>query len=251
MTVYLSHATSFCGTVWNPVRSLLEEVETVAWDHPGHGSGPPLEPPVDWRVFGRHVLDVTEPGGIGVGHSMGAAALAMAQAADASRFRALLLIEPIIFPGPYEREGRESMAVTAQRRRPTFESRESAAEHFRGRGAFTNWVDGAFDGYIECGLTGDSEVSLACRPDVEADIYRAWRDHDTWDKLGSIDIPVLVMAGENSDTITPDFAREQAARFPKAGVEIVPGTGHFLPMERPDIVAERVRRLVEVTGRTS
>jgi pimeloyl-ACP methyl ester carboxylesterase len=246
MTVYLSHATSFCGAVWGPVRALLGEVETFVWDHPGHGAGPPLEPPVDWRVFGRHVLDVTEPGGIGVGHSMGAAALAMAQAEDPSRFRALILIEPILFPGPYAREGRESMAAAAEQRRPTFESREAAAEHFRGRGAFTNWVETAFDGYVECGLIGDGEVRLACRPEVEADIYRAWRDHDTWDKLGSIDIPVLVMAGEDSDTITADFARAQAAQFPKAGVEIVAGTGHFLPMERPDIVAERVRRLVAV-----
>jgi pimeloyl-ACP methyl ester carboxylesterase len=140
------------------------------------------------------------------------------------------------------------MAETAQRRKPTFESRDVAAEHFRGRGAFATWVDSAFDGYIQCGLIGDDEVRLACRPEVEADIYRAWRDHDTWDKLGSIDIPVLVMAGEESDTVPPDFAREQAAQFPKAGLEIVPGSGHFLPMERPDIVAERIRRLVEVTG---
>lgn len=248
MTVYFSHATSFCGAVWNPIRARLGDVETVAWDHPGHGNGPPVQPPIDWKVFGRNVLEVTEPGGIGVGHSMGAAALAMAQAADPTRFRALILIEPIVFPGPYSREGREAMAEKAQRRKPSFESREAARDNFRGRGAFANWDDDAFEGYIDCGLIGDGEVRLACSPMVEADIYRAWRDHDTWDKLASIDIPVLVMAGETSDTISPEFAREQAARFPRAGVEIVPGTGHFLPMEKPGLVADRVRRLVGATG---
>lgn len=250
MTVYFSHATSFCSAVWNPVRALLDDLETVAWDHPGHGRGQPLQPPIDWRIFGQHVLEVTEPGGIGVGHSMGAAALAMAQIADPDRFRALILIEPIVFPGPYAREGREAMATQAQRRRSVFDSREQAREHFRGRGAFADWVDGAVDGYIGCGLIGEEEVRLACSPEVEADIYRAWRDHDTWDKLGSIDIPVLVMAGETSDTITPEFARAQAARLPRGGVEIVPGTGHFLPMQKPDLVAERVLRLVEVTAGT-
>ncbi len=248
MTVYFSHATSFCGAVWNPVRALLKGLETVAWDHPGHGRGRPLQPPIDWRVFGEHVLEATEPGGVGVGQSMGAAAMAMAQIADPARFRALILIEPIVFPGPYAREGREAMASRAQGRRSAFESREAAREHFQGRGAFAEWVNEAFDGYIECGLVGDEEVRLACSPEVEADIYRAWRDHDTWDKLGSIDIPVLVMAGETSDTITPEFARAQAARLPRGGVEIVPGTGHFLPMEKPDVVAERVLRLVEVTS---
>lgn len=172
----------------------------------------------------------------------------LAQAADPTRFRALVLIEPIVFPGPYRREGREEMASRATRRRRVFGSREEAADNFRGRGAFKGWVDEALDGYIECGLVGDSEVSLACAPEIEADIYRAWRDHDTWEKVVSIDVPVLLMAGEKSNTITPDFARQQGDRFPRAGVEIVPDTGHFLPMERPDLVAKRVARLVEVTG---
>lgn len=250
MTVYFSHATSFCGAVWDPVRARLDDVDTFAWDHPGHGRGPHLEPPVDWRVFGEYVLEMTEPGGVGVGHSMGAAALVMAQAEDPDRFRALVLIEPIVFPGPYRREDRDPMARTAERRRPVFRSRQAAAEHFRGRGLFENWVDAAFDAYIECGLVGDDEVTLACRPEVEADIYRAWKAHDTWERLGAIEVPVLVLAGEHSDTITPDFARRQVDRFPRAGVEIVADTGHFLPMERPALVADRVRRLVEAAGAT-
>ncbi|HUG08256.1 MAG TPA: alpha/beta hydrolase [Acidimicrobiia bacterium] len=203
MTVYFYHATSFCGAVWDPVRARLEGVDTFAWDHPGHGRGPHLDLPVDWRVFGEYVLEMTEPGGVGVGHSMGAAALAMAQAEDPDRFRALVLIEPIVFPGPYRREDRDSMARTAERRRPVFRSRQAAAEHFRGRVPFENWVDSAFDAYIECGLVGDDEATLACRPEVEADICRGWKAHDTWERLGAIEIPVLVMAGEHSDTITP------------------------------------------------
>lgn len=229
-----------------PGASLLNGVETIAWDHPGHGQGPDLDLPVDWRRFGEHTLEVTEPGGIGVGHSMGAAALAMAQAADPQRFGALLLIEPIVFPGPFGREEHNEMALAAAKRRARFESREEAAEHFRGRGLFQGWVDDAFEAYIRCGLIGEDEVRLACSPEVEADVYRAWKGHDTWDELGAIEIPVLLMVGERSDTFTPDFARELAGKFPRAGLEIVPDAGHFLPMERPDLVAERVRRLVEV-----
>lgn len=246
MTVYFSHATSFCGAVWRPVRRLLEGIETEAWDHPGHGDGPRLEVPVDWNRFGEYVLEVTQPGGIGVGHSMGAAALAMAQAIDPERFRALVLIEPIVFPGPFRRDGRDAMAATAEKRKAVFESRLAAVENFQDREPFVRWDPAAFDGYMECGLIGDGEVRLACAPEVEADIYRAWKEHDTWDKLGSIDIPVLVMSGEQSDTISPDFARKQAAQFPSAGLEIVPNTGHFLPMERPGLIAERVKRLVEM-----
>jgi pimeloyl-ACP methyl ester carboxylesterase len=245
MTVYFSHATSFCGAVWDPVRTRLEDVDTVAFDHPGHGAGPPLETPVDWRVFGEFVLDVTEPGGIGVGHSMGAAALAMAQAADPAHFRAMLLIEPVMFPPPYSRDTKRDMVERAARRRRTFQSRKEAADSFRDRGAFLGWDQAAFDGYIACGLIGDGPVHLACDPVIESDIYGGSTDHDTWDRIVNIDVPVLLMAGEQSDTIPPDLAREQAAQFVRAGVEIVTDAGHFLPMERPDLVAERVRRFVE------
>jgi pimeloyl-ACP methyl ester carboxylesterase len=247
MTVYLSHATSFCGAVWDPVREELSDIETRTWDQPGHGTGPGLDLPVDWARFGEYVLEVTMPGGVGVGHSMGAAALAMAQAADPGRFRALVLIEPIILPPPFRRAETE-MSDRALRRRREFASRAEAADNFSGKGAFVGWHRAAFDGYIRCGLLGDGPVRLACDPEVEADIYRASGAHDTWDRLPGIAVPVLLMSGENSDTISPELAREQASLFGRAGVEVVPDTGHFLPMERPDLVADRVRRLVETTA---
>lgn len=45
MTVYFSHATSLCGAVWDPIVDRLEDVDTVVWDQPGHGSATPLELP--------------------------------------------------------------------------------------------------------------------------------------------------------------------------------------------------------------
>ncbi len=249
MTVYLSHATSFCGAVWDPVREHLADIDTLAWDQPGHGAGPPIDPPVEWTAFGEYVLDVTERGGIGVGHSMGAAALAMAQAADPSRFGALVLIEPVVYPPPYGRDETNAMSERALRRRIDFESRDEAARSFRGRGAFAGWDEAAFQGYLRCGLVGDGPVSLACDPELEADIYRGSGAHDTWDRLSSIQIPVLLMSGERSETITPDLARAQSERFVRAGVEIVPEAGHFLPMEMPGLVADRVRRFVEALPR--
>lgn len=243
MSVYFAHATSFCGAVWSPVISGLDGVECVTWDFAGHGAGPRLDLPVDWRVFGEQVLDETVPGGIGVGLSLGAASLTMAQLADPDRFRFLVLIEPIIFPGPHGRRENTLSVITVKRKR-VFESREAARDHFASRDAFANWVPSAVKAYVECGLVGEGPVELACDPEVEADIYRASNVHDTWERLGEIEIPVLVLAGEASDTITPEFAREQTAQFRRGGLEIVPEAGHFLPMEKPDLVAARIRRLV-------
>ena len=137
------------------------------------------------------------------------------------------------------------MSDRAERRRREFPGRGAAADSFRDRGAFAGWDEEAFRGYLRCGFVGEGPVRLACDPAVEADIYRGSGAHDTWDRLDVIEIPVLLMAGAESDTISSEFARAQAGRFRRAGVEIVPGTGHFLPMQRPEIVADRVRRLVE------
>ncbi len=243
MTVYFAHATSFCGSVWRPVISGLDGVECVTWDFAGHGTGPTLDLPVDWRVFGEQVLDETIPGGIGVGHSVGATALTMAQLADPDRFRFLVLIEPSVFPGPHGRQENHLSVFTLKRKR-MFHSRGAAKDNFASRDAFSNWVPSALEAYVECGLVGEGPVELACDPEIEADIYRASNAHDTWEKLGEIEIPVLILAGEASDPIPPEFAREQTAQFRRAGLEIVPGVGHFLPMEKPDLVADRIRRLV-------
>lgn len=242
MPVYFAHATSFCGAVWRPVIARVEGVDCVTWDFAGHGNGPELELPVHWGRFGDQVLDETQPGGIGVGHSMGACALVMAQLKDPARFRFLILIEPIIFPGPHGRDDHPLVEVASKRKR-SFDSREAALENF-GTRAFPTWDHEALSGYVECGLDGDGPVTLACDPQVEADIYRASNDHDTFERLGQVDIPVLILAGGESDTITPDFARRQADEFGRAGVEIVPDTGHFLPMEKPDLVADRLSRIV-------
>lgn len=246
MTVYFAHATSFCGAVWRPVIAGLEGVDSHVWDFAGHGHGPQLELPVHWHRFGEQVLDETTPGGIGVGHSMGAAALTMAQLADPDRFRFLLLIEPIVFPGPHQRQEHQ-LSVIASKRKRVFETREDAKENFAAAPAFAGWVEDALDAYVECGLVGQVRVELACAPEVEADIYRSSNDHDTWERLGEIAIPVLILAGELSDTTPPEFIRLQAAQFQRAGVDIIPEAGHFLPMEKPDVVADRVRRLVEMS----
>lgn len=245
MPVYFAHATSFCGAVWEPVTSRLSDVECITWDFAGHGSGPELSLPVSWETFGAQVLDETEPGGVGVGHSMGACAMLMAQIADPSRFRFLILIEPIIFPGPHGRV-EHPLSETATHRKRSFPSRDAALDNFASGGALAGWDQEALTAYVRCGFRGDGPVHLACPPEVEADVYRASNDHDTWERLDQIEIPVLILAGETSDTITPDFARTQAQRFPSAGIEIVAGAGHFLPMERPGLVADRISRIANV-----
>lgn len=57
------------------------------------------------------------------------------------------------------------------------------------------------------------------------------------ESLGSIRCPVTVMAGE-FDVILPEETERIAAAIPGAETYIVPGAGHTLPKETPDVMAE-------------
>jgi 2-succinyl-6-hydroxy-2,4-cyclohexadiene-1-carboxylate synthase len=64
-----------------------------------------------------------------------------------------------------------------------------------------------------------------------------------WDRLSSITIPVLWVAGEN-DTKFCAFAQEAAALAENFQIAIAPETGHRVPWERGDWLAERIREMV-------
>jgi pimeloyl-ACP methyl ester carboxylesterase len=174
---------------------------------------------------------------------MGGAALLMAEIRAPGTFAALLLIEPIVFPPPFgEYEGPQTRR--ARKRRSQFSSREEARANFADKLPFSSWHPAALDGYVDCGLIETARgVELACRPEDEAAIYRAATQHGVWDLLGIVDSPVTILAGSSSDTHTVDFVSDLSSQIPNCEYEIVPGTGHFLPMEMPETVAERIEQL--------
>ncbi len=60
------------------------------------------------------------------------------------------------------------------------------------------------------------------------------------DMLESIEVPTLVLAGEQ-DTFTPTYlAEKMAAAIPDSELTIFPGATHVVPIERRDEVRERV-----------
>jgi pimeloyl-ACP methyl ester carboxylesterase len=72
---------------------------------------------------------------------------------------------------------------------------------------------------------------------------RALVRHDTRDRLPQVSAPTLVMVGAE-DTETPEsYARAIAERIPGARLVVVPGAGHLLNVEAPEVVNEELRRL--------
>lgn len=246
--VFYSHATGFCAGSWAAVAEECS-LEWTAWDFRGHGGSGRVAPRLSWWEMGADAAAVRDSSpttrAIGVGHSMGGAALVMAQLDDRTRFDALVLYEPILPVPPFRRDRQEPLAVRARKRRAEFASRQEALANYSSKPPFDRWDRRALEGYVGSGVTDRSGVAgLACLPDTEAEVFIASRAHAVLERLGEIEIPVVVVWGAETDTYPREVAEEIASGFVRGQVAIEPETGHFGPMERPVSLA----RLIEQTA---
>lgn len=72
---------------------------------------------------------------------------------------------------------------------------------------------------------------------TEAAIHRA----DSRPRLPKIEVPTLVLCGQNDGICSPDLHREIADLIPNSTLAVIPDAGHFALVERPDEVAAPVR----------
>ena len=59
--------------------------------------------------------------------------------------------------------------------------------------------------------------------------------------LATINVPTLVMSGEEDGLIPPVDSHEMATAIPGSDFLIIPGAGHLSPIERPDAFTEALR----------
>jgi pimeloyl-ACP methyl ester carboxylesterase len=63
--------------------------------------------------------------------------------------------------------------------------------------------------------------------------------------LPGVAIPTLIVSGGSSLTLPPERARRAAAMLRDGRLEVLPGVGHFVPMEAPDEVLRRLGAFLE------
>jgi pimeloyl-ACP methyl ester carboxylesterase len=215
----------------------------------------------DWHSFSddlRVFLNTYPLGGptqaelvpvIGVGHSVGGIVTLRAALRNPKRFRALVLLDPVLFVPRRLVEWRVQRAKDpnshpliqrAEKRRRTFSDLERVFESYRDRNIFRYMDDEHLRIYIE-GITRKTEdgYELVYSPEWESRIYfTGMQDFDIWNNLHSLQVPVLFLRGAETDTFLEDAAMLVKLKQPKARVEALEKSTHLLPLERPREVFE-------------
>jgi pimeloyl-ACP methyl ester carboxylesterase len=250
----MAHATGFHGHVWAPVASrLTDRFHCIAFDERGHGdSDPAPDGNYDWNGFATDALAVIDALHLGddsplraVGHSCGGALLVLAEERRPGTFAELWLYEPVMVPLdglPALPGGENPLAAAARRRRPTFASRDAAYDNYAGKPPFDVLDPGALHTYVEYGfaLQPDGSVRLKCEPENEARTYEMSMHHDAYEHLPEVKTPVTVVCGEVTDSFPEPVIRMVADRLPEGRAEVLPGLGHFGPMQDPAAIAASI-----------
>lgn len=213
-----------------------------------------LEDLQDWKPFSddlRLFLSSRSDPVIGVGHSIGAIVTLRAALRDQEKFRALVLIDPVLFvPGFLLRRNIaralglgdrfQPLIAGAKKRRRAFDNLETAYRGYRNRDIFRYMSNENLRIYIE-GITRKTNTGyeLVYSPEWEAQIYRtSLQDFDIWRCLPKLDVPTLFLRGTETDTFLKEAERLVKRKQPKAIVEALAESTHLLPLERPREVFE-------------
>ena len=224
----------------------------------------------DWRDFRDDYLDfiddqlfnegfgdskIGDTQLIGVGHSVGAMTSLMAAIERPNLFKALVLIEPVLFP-PWQGSLMRVLAPcnlirkihplirTTLKRKVNFPSKELMFMNYREKPIFHRLSDDMLRDYVS-GLANenpDGTVQMKYSPEWEARIYETGglADEYVWRNLPHVTCPVLVLRGEDSDTLKPRVLQRMVNDLPNGQSHTEPETGHLLPLEIPDRAASLV-----------
>ncbi|MFQ6196788.1 alpha/beta fold hydrolase [Streptomyces sp. NPDC000405] len=273
LTVVFSHGYCLSQDSWHFQRAALRAagVRAVFWDQRSHGRSArgkgqrEAGEPVSIDLLGRDlkaVVDAAAPEGplVLVGHSMGG----MTTMALAAHYPELIAERVVgaAFIGTSSglmgevTYGLPPVGMNLLRRTVlpgAFRLMLTQTELVeKGRRAVAELIGGIIKRYsfgsrdVDPGVARFAERLIEATPvDVVAEFYPAFAEHDKVAALAEFaGRPVLVLAGEK-DMVTPsEHSRVIGEALPDAELVIVPGAGHLVMLEVPDLVSGHVLQLV-------
>lgn len=241
-TVFALHGLGLTARAFDEVAELLQpDVRLLAIDLPGFGSAASsgavgVDEMVD-AVLTRIASDTVGPWLL-LGHSMGGkvASVAVSRILDGSApvfgFRGVVLLAPSpVTPEPMDDGKRAQMLSWLDGPQLSPEDASTFVDDNVG----SPWTPEQQDDVVDLVLDGSTEA-------WESWLLRGSRE-DWSETVGELDVPALVLAGDEDGDLGAEAQPALVApTYPRASVETLAGAGHLLMLERPDAVADALRR---------
>lgn len=248
--IVLTHGTPAWSYLWRGVVPTLAETHTVhVWDLLGFGDSrldDGVRPTI--RLQARTLAELVDHWAVRdpvlVGHDIGGGITARAHLLEDVPARGLVFMDAAVI-GPWNT--------------PFTEHQQRYAEAYR------TMPNDAFGDLIATRVRTATHAPMAST--VLANYLRPWageagqhrwvdqveavRHTDTLDavaRLGEIDVPTLVLWGEEDRWLPTDVADRLAAAIPGARRRFVSGGGHFLAEDRPNEVASVIAEFAKPSG---
>ena len=238
--IILLHGVGLNATIWKEVTAELRVAghEVDALDLPGHGERPPLTEPATLTEMAQDVLHrmPEEPVHL-VGFSLGSLIAQQITLDAPDQVVSLTCVSSVC-----ARNASEQRAVAARM--------TAAEENFAGS------VDRALQRWFpEESSAADSAVrernrAILLANDVASYLYAyrvfATGDQEIAGQLHRLEVPVLVITGEQDPGSTPEMSRRIAERIGhtsgETAVHIIPGARHMLPTTHSGHLASLISR---------
>jgi len=228
--VLLLHAFPFDARMWDGIRPALDEAgfEAVAPDLPG------ADVELGFDTWSQRVLELVAGPFVPVGSSMGGYLAFELWRRAPERIAAMALVGTRATPdSPEQREARDdSIRLLGEAGREPFWS--ELAPRLFGPGADPAVVAAA------------RALALAQPVTALVAAQETIRDRvDSRPVLPTIDVPVLVLVGEEDRLTPPADSEAMVAALPNARFSRIAGAGHLTPLEQPDVVAAELVDFLE------
>jgi pimeloyl-ACP methyl ester carboxylesterase len=77
------------------------------------------------------------------------------------------------------------------------------------------------------------EATRACDPKAYAAAARAVSDYRWTNELGRVTTPTLILQGLDDQLTPPGGSVRMSRALPRSRLLMIPGAGHYLPLEQP------------------
>lgn len=243
--IVILHATGFLGRAYRPLALALRSTGHVySYDQRGHGdSSRPADGDYSWASTAADLKAFIVAMGLegvrGLGHSAGATAIGSLAATHPELIPRSVLLEPVVFDEEARDSVQNSLYERTLKRKRWFESAEAMFRNLEHKPPFAVWRRDMLRDYCQYGTrpASDGGVELKCPPEIEADFYSRAREFPGLSIILESNAPSLLILGEKSDSTAIRIADRIAAQLANGTLVKVPDAGHFLPMERPEMIA--------------